>query len=91
MENSQEQRRGGSTRRIVGAKVIAVPSPPPERETGDAEPKNKWRFFLYSAIGSFAFFVPFTVGENNTILLLSLIHISEPTRRLSRSRMPSSA
>ena len=27
------------------------------------------RQFLYSAIGSFAFFVPFTVGEKNTILL----------------------
>lgn len=69
MNNSQEQHRGGSTRRIVGAKVNAVPSLPPERETGGTEPKNKWRFFLYSAIGSFAFFVPFTVGENNTILL----------------------
>ena len=29
--------------------------------------------------------------KNETSLLLSLIHISEPTRRLSRSRMPSSA
>ena len=28
---------------------------------------------------------------NKSLMKLSLIHISEPTRRLSRSRMPSSA
>ena len=33
----------------------------------------------------------YATGVNNLPLELSLIHISEPTRRLSRSRMPSSA
>lgn len=42
--------------------------------------KGAWRFFVFSAIGIFAFFVPFTVAGKNTILLdhmvgLSLIHI----------------
>ena len=30
---------------------------------------NLWRFFVYSGIGIFAFFIPFTVGEKRTILL----------------------
>ncbi len=30
---------------------------------------SPWRFFLFSGIGIFAFFVPFTIGETNTILL----------------------
>ena len=69
MDKTQTPRRGGSTRWIPGDNIAAVPSLPPEHEVDSAEPKNKWRFFLYSAIGSFAFFVPFTVGEKNTILL----------------------
>lgn len=28
-----------------------------------------WRFFVYSGIGIFAFFIPFTVGDKRTILL----------------------
>lgn len=36
-------------------------------EVGDVA--NLWRFFVYSAIGIFAFFIPFTVGEKRTILL----------------------
>ncbi|WIM72624.1 YjiH family protein [Corynebacterium suedekumii] len=35
--------------------------------------KATWRFFVYSAIGIFAFFVPFTVAGNNTILLDHLV------------------
>lgn len=31
--------------------------------------KGAWRFFVFSAIGIFAFFVPFTVAGKNTILL----------------------
>ena len=31
------------------------------------------------------------LGITNVMLSLSLIHISEPTRRITRSRMPSSA
>ena len=69
MDETQTPRRGGSTRWIPGDNIAAVPSLPPEHEVDSLEPKNKWRFFLYSAIGSFAFFVPFTVGEKNTILL----------------------
>lgn len=69
MDKTQTPRRGGSTRWIPGDNIAAVPSLPPEHEVDSLEPKNKWRFFLYSAIGSFAFFVPFTVGEKNTILL----------------------
>ncbi|QPK78569.1 YjiH family protein [Corynebacterium lizhenjunii] len=34
---------------------------------------GSWRFFVYSAIGIFAFFVPFTVGETNSILLDHLV------------------
>ena len=69
MDDTQTPPRGGSTRWIPGENIAAVPSLPPAHEVDSAEPKNKWRFFLYSAIGSFAFFVPFTVGEKNTILL----------------------
>ena len=32
-----------------------------------------------------------TTGRLRAVILLSLIHISEPTRRTERSRMPSSA
>ena len=36
----------------------------------DPEPKAVWRFFVYSAIGLFAFFVPFSInGSSSTILL----------------------
>ena len=36
----------------------------------DVKPKAAWRFFVYSAIGIFAFFVPFSVnGSKSTILL----------------------
>ena len=63
------RRRGGSTRWIKGESIAAVPSMPEPHEADRTDPKQKWRFFVYSAIGSFAFFVPFTVGEKNTILL----------------------
>lgn len=35
--------------------------------------KHTWRFFVYSALGIFAFFVPFPIGEKNTILLDHLV------------------
>ena len=36
----------------------------------DVKPQAVWRFFVYSAIGIFAFFVPFSVnGSKSTILL----------------------
>lgn len=57
----------GVSRKI--SPISPVPSPPPEHEVESLDPSNKWRFFLYSAIGIFAFFVPFTIGEKNTILL----------------------
>ncbi len=46
---------------------------------GDEEPfevKNRWRFFVYSAIGIFAFFVPFAVeeGGKSTILLDHIVN-----------------
>ena len=63
------RRRGGSTRWIKGESITPVPSMPEPHEADRTDPKQKWRFFVYSAIGSFAFFVPFTVGEKNTILL----------------------
>ena len=63
------RRRGGSTRWIKGEGIAPVPSMPEPHEVDSPDPKQKWRFFVYSAIGSFAFFVPFTVGEKNTILL----------------------
>ena len=69
MEETTNVRPGGSTRRIKGEPIAAVPSPPPPHEVASNDPPMKWRFFLYSAIGSFAFFVPFTVGEKKTILL----------------------
>lgn len=43
--------------------TVSVGTPDP------AKAKALWRFFLYSGIGIFAFFVPFTVAGNNTILL----------------------
>lgn len=69
MEDTLNTRRGGSTRWIRGEGIAPVPSLPEPHEVNNPNPSNKWRFFLYSAIGSFAFFVPFTVGEKNTILL----------------------
>lgn len=43
-------------------------APEVQKET-DPQPKAVWRFFVYSGIGIFAFFVPFQIGEKNTILL----------------------
>ena len=60
----------------AGADVLFDdPTPPKGTDPGttdetDVEPKAVWRFFLYSAIGIFAFFVPFSVnGSKSTILL----------------------
>ncbi|QNE89336.1 YjiH family protein [Corynebacterium incognita] len=40
-----------------------------EFATTEEKAKAPWRFFLYSGLGIFAFFVPFPVGDTNTILL----------------------
>lgn len=48
------------------------PADPDPDFTSDADvkPQAVWRFFMYSAIGIFAFFVPFSVnGSKSTILL----------------------
>ncbi|MDO5031993.1 YjiH family protein [Corynebacterium sp.] len=34
---------------------------------------HSWRFFVYSGLGIFAFFVPFPIGDENTILLDHLV------------------
>ena len=39
----------------------------------DPKPKAVWRFFLYSAIGLFAFFVPFSIGDSKSTILLDHI------------------
>ena len=49
----------------------SIPSSLKESPT---ETKGTWRFVVYSAIGIFAFFVPFTVGETNSILLDHLVN-----------------
>lgn len=38
-----------------------------------ASPPAPWRFFLYSGIGIFMFFIPITIGETNTIPLDHLV------------------
>lgn len=40
-----------------------------EFATTEEKAKAPWRFFLYSGLGIFAFFVPFPAGGTNTILL----------------------
>jgi len=70
MSESSDSRVRGISRRIDFENLAAVPSPPqPHPTTDPREPSHKWRFFVYSGIGIFAFFVPFTIGEKNTILL----------------------
>ena len=47
---------------------------PSSLKKSPTETKGTWRFVVYSAIGIFAFFVPFTVGETNSILLDHLVN-----------------
>ena len=42
---------------------------PTATDSGPVHAPHLWRLFLYSGIGIFAFFIPFTVGEKKTILL----------------------
>ncbi|MDK7181354.1 YjiH family protein [Corynebacterium riegelii] len=42
---------------------------PTATDSGPVHAPHLWRLFVYSGIGIFAFFIPFTVGEKNTILL----------------------
>ncbi|WP_300342324.1 YjiH family protein [Nesterenkonia sp.] len=49
--------------------MTAAETPP----TTPARPPAVWRFFLYSGIGVFMFFVPITIGENSTIPLDHLV------------------
>lgn len=53
-----------------------APSPNGNEEV---KAKHLWRFFVYSAIGVFAFFVPFPIGEKNTILLDHIVGIVQTT------------
>ncbi|MEE1620027.1 YjiH family protein [Zafaria sp. Z1313] len=47
---------------------------PEVQETATARrPRGTWRFFVYSVIGIFMFFVPITIGERNTIPLDHLV------------------
>lgn len=46
----------------------------PAGQLGHAKPKAPWRFFLYSGIGIFMFFVPITLGEDTTIPLDHLVN-----------------
>lgn len=45
----------------------------PRTKTATPPVKNTWRFFVYSGLGIFAFFVPFPFGGENTILLDHLV------------------
>ncbi|MDV2425773.1 YjiH family protein [Corynebacterium sp. CTNIH16] len=45
----------------------------PRTKTSTPPVKNTWRFFVYSGLGIFAFFVPFPFGGENTILLDHLV------------------
>src|SRR5690625_364525 len=50
----------------------ATPDGPDESaqtQPASPQPKAPWRFFLYSGIGLFMFFVPITLGEDTTIPL----------------------
>ena len=49
------------------------PSPQHTAPETDPKPKAVWRFFVYSAIGIFAFFVPFTIGDSKSTILLDHI------------------
>src|SRR5699024_9481882 len=40
-----------------------------QAEPARPQPRAPWRFFLYSGIGIFMFFVPITIGEDTTIPL----------------------
>lgn len=33
-----------------------------------------WRFYVYSIIGIICFFVPITIGENNTIIIDHIVN-----------------
>ncbi|CAM3304946.1 YjiH family protein [Nosocomiicoccus ampullae] len=44
------------------------------KETMDQQESKKiWRFFVYSLIGIFIFFIPITIGEKNSIILDHLV------------------
>lgn len=48
------------------------------QDTAQTDPRTDadapmWKFFVYSAIGAFMFFVPVTIGEKDTILLDHLV------------------
>ena len=49
------------------------PGYPGSSPEADPKPKAVWRFFLYSAIGIFAFFVPFSIGDSKSTILLDHI------------------
>ena len=48
-------------------------------DQGPVHAPHLWRFFLYSGIGIFAFFVPFTWNEKRTILLDHIVTLITKT------------
>jgi len=53
-----------------------VEQPPRTTTSAPAATRGLWRFFLYSAVGLFMFFVPVTIGEKNTIPLDHLVTLA---------------
>ena len=54
---------------------LTDPNEPPTSDAPEADPHpaNVWRFFVYSAIGIFAFFIPFKIGDSKSTILLDHI------------------
>ena len=48
-----------------------------EERRGTASPAPMWKFFVYSLVGAFAFFVPFKVGGESSILLDHIVTFIE--------------
>ena len=77
MENHHQQIHRSKLRPAYNVKNIPAMSEaqidaetnPTATDSGPVHAPHLWRLFLYSGIGIFAFFIPFTVGEKNTILL----------------------
>ena len=62
-----------NTETITRAENQGQPAPQDTAPEADLKPKAVWRFFVYSAIGIFAFFVPFSIGDSKSTILLDHI------------------
>lgn len=62
-----------NTETITRAENQGQPAPQDTAPEADPKPKAVWRFFVYSAIGIFAFFVPFSIGDSKSTILLDHI------------------